>query len=129
MNKKLIFGVALLLGFGGMLISSFGNQVGGYMDATEAKSTGSNAHIVGKWIKEKHFSYNAATNIFSFEMKDQKGKVFPVEYHDMKPPNFEDAEQVVVEGKMEGDKFVASHILVKCPSKYNDEPMQKKKTT
>lgn len=125
MNKKLIIGILLLVGFSGVLLSSFGNQVGGYMNFTQAKDTGANAHVVGTWIKDKHFSYDPASNIFRFEMKDQAGNTFPVEYHDMKPPNFEDAEQVVVEGKMQGDKFVASHILVKCPSKYNDQPMQK----
>jgi cytochrome c-type biogenesis protein CcmE len=125
MNKKLIFGIVLLAGFSGLLLQSFGNQVGGYMDYAEAKSSGANAHIVGTWVKEKHFSYDAAANIFRFEMKDEKGNVFPVEYHDMKPPNFEDAEQVVVEGKMEGNAFKASHILVKCPSKYNDQMVKK----
>ena len=37
----------------------------------------------------------------------------------VQPPT-EDAEQVVVEGQMAGDVFEAKHILVKCPSKYND---------
>jgi len=49
------------------------------------------------------------------------GVVRQVVYPNPKPANFEDAEQVVVNGRMEGDVFVAEHILVKCPSKYNDE--------
>ena len=43
-----------------------------------------------------------------------------VVYNNPKPANFEDAESVVVEGKMNGDVFEAEYILVKCPSKYND---------
>jgi cytochrome c-type biogenesis protein CcmE len=54
-------------------------------------------------------------------MKDENGLIRQVHYPNPKPANFEDAEQVVVEGQMEGDVFVAEHILIKCPSKYNDE--------
>jgi cytochrome c-type biogenesis protein CcmE len=43
-----------------------------------------------------------------------------VRYPNPKPANFEQAEQVVVEGRMDGQAFAADHILVKCPSKYND---------
>jgi len=31
------------------------------------------------------------------------------------------SEQIVVTGKMDGDVFKASEILMKCPSKYKDE--------
>jgi cytochrome c-type biogenesis protein CcmE len=44
-----------------------------------------------------------------------------VVYPNPRPANFEDAERVVVDGRMEGDTFMAEHILVKCPSKYNEQ--------
>ena len=53
-------------------------------------------------------------------MADEKGTVRRVVFADPKPANFEDAEKVVVEGQIAGDVFEAEHILVKCPSKYND---------
>ena len=37
-----------------------------------------------------------------------------------KPQDFERSEQIVLIGKVEGDEFHASEILLKCPSKYND---------
>ena len=43
-----------------------------------------------------------------------------VRYSNPKPANFEDADQLVIEGYSAGDHFVAENILVKCPSKYND---------
>lgn len=122
MNKKTIIGLVLLVGFGSLLFMNFGKQVGGYMNFTEAAETQANAHVVGTWVKEKSFSYDHQSNIFSFHMKDQAGKELKVIYRDLKPANFEDAEQVVVEGKMLADgAFEAQHILVKCPSKYNDQ--------
>lgn len=120
MKPKTIVGLVLMLGFGGLLFLNFGQQVGGYMNFSEAAETGSSAHVVGEWVAERHFSYDRDRNVFSFYMQDEAGSIRLVNYPNPKPANFEDAERLVVEGRTEGDVFVAQHILVKCPSKYND---------
>ena len=120
MKPKTIVGLVLMVGFGALLFMNFGAQVGGYMDFAEAEASGANAHVVGHWVKEQHFAYDREQNVFSFHMTDEAGQVRQVHYPNPKPPNFEDAEQLVVEGYAEGEVFVANHILVKCPSKYND---------
>jgi cytochrome c-type biogenesis protein CcmE len=120
MRPKTIIGLALMIGFGSMLMLSFGRQVGGYMDFTQAEEAGTRAHVVGNWVRDSHFQYDRDRNIFSFYMSDANGLVRQVRYHNPKPANFEDAEQLVLEGFMNGDHFVAQNILVKCPSKYND---------
>lgn len=109
-----------MLGFGGLLFVNFGQQVGGYMNFVEAAETGSSAHVVGEWVEDRRFNYDRDRNVFSFYMMDETGTVRLVEYPNPKPANFEDAERLVVEGRTEGDVFLARHILVKCPSKYND---------
>ena len=53
-------------------------------------------------------------------MEDDRGVVRQVRYANPKPASFEDAEKLVVEGHLKDDVFVAEHILMKCPSKYND---------
>ena len=120
MKPKTIAGLVLMVGFAVLLFLNFGTQVGGYMNFAEAEKTGTNAHVVGQWVKEQHFTYDREQNVFSFHMTDEAGQVRQVHYPNPKPPNFEDAEQLVVEGYAEGEVFVANHILVKCPSKYND---------
>ncbi|MNT82326.1 hypothetical protein D3C72_2220400 [compost metagenome] len=54
-------------------------------------------------------------------MKDEKGKVNKVVYAGTKPQDFERSEKLVLIGKMDNNTFYASKILMKCPSKYNDE--------
>ncbi len=120
MKIKTIAGVVLLAVFGFLLFTSFGAQVGGYMGFEEAARTGANAHVVGTWVKTEPATYDREADVFQFVMEDEHGLRRRVEYHDPKPPNFEEAQQVVVEGYARGDAFVAEHILVKCPSKYND---------
>jgi len=41
-----------------------------------------------------------------------------------KPQDFERSEQIVLTGKMKGNEFHASHILMKCPSKYKNDQVE-----
>lgn len=120
MKWKTIIGFAALLGFGALLFVNFGQQVGGYMNFEEAARSGTEAHVVGTWAQERPTQYDRTRNVFTFYMRDQTGAVRKVKYNDPKPANFEEAEQVVVQGEAKDDIFVADNILVKCPSKYND---------
>lgn len=120
MKPKLILGLLFLGAFTFLVMRSFGAQVGGYMSFSEASASDARAHVVGQWERERPMTYDRATNTFSFYMRDEAGEVRQVRYLNPKPANFEDAQQVVIEGKMDGDAFVAEHILIKCPSKYND---------
>ena len=50
------------------------------------------------------------------------GEEKKVIFNGTKPRDFERSEQIVLTGKIEGEEFKASKILMKCPSKYiNDE--------
>jgi cytochrome c-type biogenesis protein CcmE len=54
-----------------------------------------------------------------------------VVYHYEKPYDLEKAERVTLKGKMNGDVFEISKkdgILLKCPSKYKDDPNVVKKS-
>lgn len=77
---------------------------------------------MGYWEKSEGIYYDAVkdANHFSFHMKDDKGEVREVIYNGTKPQDFEKSEKLVLIGKMDKDKFYASKILMKCPSKYND---------
>lgn len=121
MNLKTIVGLVLLVGFTSLLLLNFSDQVGGYMTFAEAEATGSDAHVVGKWVEDRDIRYDANTNLLTFYMSDESGAIRKVHYANPKPANFEDAEKLVVQGHPDGEAFVAEHILVKCPSKYNAE--------
>lgn len=120
MRPKTIIGVGLIAVFGFFVVTSFSNQVSGYETFSQATDNGRRAHIVGTWVEAPAMAYDKEANLFSFTMADQEGVIRRVEYNDPKPANFEDAEEVVIEGQMDGEVFRAEHILVKCPSKYND---------
>ena len=59
---------------------------------------------------------------FKFDMIDENGKKQQVLFAEPVPTDFIRSEQVVIVGAYQGDKFVAEKILLKCPSKYQEEP-------
>ena len=81
-----------------------------------------------KLQKEKEMVYNPIqdANYFSFYVKDQQGEECKVIYAGTKPQDFEKSEQIVLIGKMKSDEFHASKILMKCPSKYNNDKVETK---
>jgi cytochrome c-type biogenesis protein CcmE len=52
---------------------------------------------------------------------DQTNKVF---YNKPMPPDLKQSEQVVVIGQYKRDMFYADQILLKCPSKYEENTLQ-----
>jgi len=91
--------------------------------AEAAKNPGMELHIIGKLDRSTPIDYDVFKdpNRFSFFMVDGNGDKIKVVYHNSKPQDFEKSEKVVVIGAMEGDQFVASSLLLKCPSKYKEE--------
>jgi len=79
-------------------------------------------HVVGTLNKEKGTDYNPEenANIFSFYLVDKQGTEKKVLFNGTEPQDFEKSEQIVLIGKMKGEEFIASKILMKCPSKYNN---------
>jgi cytochrome c-type biogenesis protein CcmE len=65
-------------------------------------------------------------NYFAFYLTDNKGKECKVIFSGTKPQDFERSEQIVITGKMSGEEFHASKILMKCPSKYTNDKVETK---
>jgi len=77
--------------------------------------------IIGVLDKEGAMEYNARENIFSFYAIDKKGNKHKVHYHQPKPTDFERSEDITMKGYATDEAFVATEILLKCPSKYNEQ--------
>lgn len=61
-------------------------------------------------------------NQLTFYMKDKEGNEKKVVLSETKPQDFEKSEELVITGIADPntDTFNASHMLMKCPSKYKD---------
>lgn len=117
----IIAGVMLAVAIG-VLVSATGDM-STYTTFAEASHSSRKVKIAGQLAKDKAMEYNPEKdpNYFSFFIKDAEGVEKKVVLLAAKPQDFELSEQIVVTGKMQDDTFVATDLLMKCPSKYKDE--------
>ena len=122
MKKIHLIGIALIA-IAIMILMSLSNDMGTYATFEEAVVSGKRVKIAGQLSKDKALYYNPQEdpNYFSFYIKDPAGTEKKVVLLAAKPQDFERSEQIVLTGKMQGDEFLASDMLMKCPSKYKDE--------
>jgi cytochrome c-type biogenesis protein CcmE len=66
-------------------------------------------------------------NYLCFTAKDSLGNSIRVVYHNNKPTDMEKSERLVLKGKVVDGQFECKDILLKCPSKYKDDPNALKK--
>ena len=104
--------------------STYVNFEKAHQMATAGSTT--NIHVVGQLKKGPDGEIvgleTAADHLsFSFVLIDEDGKEQSVFYNEPMPPDFTRSENVVVIGSFRGDRFVAKKILLKCPSKYQEQ--------
>ncbi|MBS1952279.1 MAG: Cytochrome c-type biogenesis protein CcmE, heme chaperone [Cytophagales bacterium] len=73
-------------------------------------------HVVGLQTSDDKLS-------FSFVLVDDNQKEQNVIYNEPMPPDFLKSEKVVVIGGYQNDQFIAHKILLKCPSKYQNNTL------
>jgi cytochrome c-type biogenesis protein CcmE len=126
MKKTYILGIALIGIAIAAIVSMYGDASTYENFEVAMENPGREFHVVGVLNREKEKFYNPQEdpNYFTFFMVDEKGKESKVVYHNPEPADFDRSEKIVIVGKMDGDHFEASKILLKCPSKYTDNQVK-----
>ena len=101
-----------------------------FKEAYQLASEGSSKsiHVVGELTRDSTGKVIGITEgsdkvSFSFVMIDEAGKEQQVIYNQPMPQDFTRSEKVVVIGSYKGDSFHAEKILLKCPSKYQEQKL------
>jgi cytochrome c-type biogenesis protein CcmE len=125
MKKSSILGIIAIAVAIAIIISIYADS-STYASFKEAQKTEAELHVVGQLNKDKDLIYNPIqdANYFAFYMLDEEGQECKVVFNGSKPQDFERSEQIVLTGKMVGEEFHASKILMKCPSKYNEDQIE-----
>jgi len=116
----------------GLLVSFMGNLSTYETIASARQKEGKSVTIIAKLDGSRPMEYNPVKdpNYLSFYILDTLGGQAKVVYHYGKPYDMEKAERIVLKGKMNGNVFEITQkdgILIKCPSKYKDDPEAAKK--
>ncbi|WP_447641130.1 MULTISPECIES: cytochrome c maturation protein CcmE domain-containing protein [Chitinophagaceae] len=109
-----------------LLISQLGNFSTYETIASAKAKPGKTVTVIAK-LDTATMQYDPVKdpNYLAFQVQDTLGGRMNVVYHFEKPMDMEKSERIVLKGKMENGVFQIrdqSGILIKCPSKYKDDP-------
>ncbi|RFS18442.1 cytochrome c maturation protein CcmE [Emticicia sp. C21] len=137
MKKSHIIALAVIAVAVGIIISTVGDASTyvGFSEAEELAKDGNNKsiHVVGSLKKDAQgnvvgmiYDPVADPNSFQFTMIDSLNREERVIYNQPKPQDLDKSEKVVVVGSMDiqNKVFRAEQILLKCPSKYNNNNLE-----
>lgn len=121
LKRGIAFGIVVIAAGVGLMSLVTGGGVTPYVGFTEARAAKSNVQVLGEIVAGES-GYDTQAGAFSFFISDAKGDKMKVVYDGTKPGNFDQATSVVCVGHYTNDAFHAEKLLIKCPSKYQDQP-------
>lgn len=123
--KKTHIVILVLIAASIVVLISYTGDLTTYETISSAKQKeGKFVNLIAKVDKQFPVEYDAAKNpnYLSFTAIDTLGNSIKVVYHNNKPADMEKSERLVLKGSVQGDHFDCKDILLKCPSKYKDDP-------
>ncbi|MGM0652894.1 MAG: cytochrome c maturation protein CcmE [Bacillota bacterium] len=120
MKTKVVIALAVIAIFAAFAFYTFSSALNPYVTFAEAANASGIVQVSGQLVGEKA-GYDAVGGDLVFQLVDDEGTHMPVHYEGAKPTDFERADSVVVIGSVKDNYFQAERLLVKCPSKYEDE--------
>jgi cytochrome c-type biogenesis protein CcmE len=113
----------------GVLISYTGDLSSYETVASARQKEGKFVRLIAKVDKNAPVEYDAIKNpnYLVFTAVDTLGNSTKVVYRNSKPTDFEKSERLVLNGRMQNGQFECKDMLLKCPSKYKDDPNMAKK--
>jgi len=135
MKKTHIIAIIVIAAAIGIIVSTAGDASTyvNFNTAYQMASAGNKAkiHVVGELKKDALGTImgleKSPDNLsFTFLLIDEEKKEQKVYYNEPMPPDFTRSEKVVIIGSYRGDLFVADKILLKCPSKYQEQKLNAK---
>lgn len=129
MNLKTVVAAVVVVGFIIFGSYSFFESNVEYVDIAGAMKSHRKVQLKGTWNKDREASFDVATSRFTFFLVDEQGQECKVVLEGAAPNNFELATSVVAKGRfVEEGYFHATEVLTKCPSKYEAQGDEVKKS-
>jgi cytochrome c-type biogenesis protein CcmE len=123
MRRSHILLLLLVAGIAGTFIATFttATRSVGFVEA--AAQPGQEFKVSGTLVREEPVVYEPEVDpgTTRFTMQDKQGAVRKVVLRKAKPTGLENSESIDLYGAVVGDEFVATEMLMKCPSKYNEQ--------
>ncbi|MFT7588993.1 MAG: cytochrome c-type biogenesis protein CcmE [Limisphaerales bacterium] len=129
--KKTHIALLFLIAFGFIALAAMLSGSASYAGFADARlEPDQKVRVAGTLVPGKDVIYDPQVdpNSFTFWMQDRDGGQSKVICNQDMPYDFEKSQEVVLTGQMRDDVFIATDLLVKCPSKYTEEEIDKKQS-
>ena len=127
-NLKFIIGGLLVIGLVVVLIVQATMSTGAYyltvaeLEARGATLVGERVRVSGAVVDGSE-DWSPKEMTLRFAIHDEGGNPLPIVFYGPRPDNFQRAAEAIVEGELLPDgSFQANTLLLKCPSRYEEEP-------
>jgi cytochrome c-type biogenesis protein CcmE len=127
-NLKFTIGGLLVIGLVIVLIVQATLTTGAYyltvgeLEARGAEMIGERVRVSGAVVEGSEI-WEPKEMTLQFSIMDESGKELPIVFYGPRPDNFQRAAEAIVEGELLADgSFKANTLLLKCPSRYEEEP-------
>ena len=127
-NLKFIIGGALVVALIVILIVQATVSTGAYyLTVTEVHQRtpgiyGERVRVSGSVVDGSE-DWNAQEVTLRFAISDEEGAQLPIVFYGPRPDNFQRAASAIIEGELlSNGSFEADTLLLKCPSRYEEEP-------
>lgn len=127
-NLKFMVGGLLVVGLIVILIVQATMQTGAYyltvseVQARQSTLVGERVRVSGEVVDDSE-DWNAQEITLRFAIHDENNTQLPIVFYGPRPDNFHRAASAIVEGQLLADgSFQADSLLLKCPSRYEEEP-------
>jgi cytochrome c-type biogenesis protein CcmE len=123
--KKSHIVILVLIAAAIVVLISYTGDLSSYETIGSAKQKpGKFVNLIVKMDKAVPVQYDPVKdpNYLKFAVQDSLGGKIAVVFHNTIPTDMAKSERLVLKGKVQGDVFECSAIVLKCPSKYKDNP-------
>jgi cytochrome c-type biogenesis protein CcmE len=125
--KFVIGGLALVLIVAALMVQATMTTGAYYMTVDEINRSG--ASLVGERVRVSGAVVDGSEDwtpqevTLRFKIAGEDGSQLPIVFYGPRPDNFQRAASAIVEGQLLPDgSFQAESLLLKCPSRYEEEP-------
>lgn len=127
-NLKFLIGGFLVIGLVVVLIVQATMSTGAYyltveeLDARGTAMIGERVRVSGAVVDGSEV-WEPKEMTLRFAISDESGMPLEIVFYGPRPDNFQRAAEAIVEGELLADgSFQANTLLLKCPSRYEEEP-------
>lgn len=130
-NKKLKFvigGVAVALAVVYLIYAGVASNAAYFLTVDELYAKGDSIidHTVrvSGMVDAATIDFNNRDLVLKFDVMGASGERLPVVFNGPKPDQMREGAEAIIEGKYNGTEFTAQELLLKCPSRYEEQGIE-----